>query len=304
MRAAAILGPGCSSKLLKPFQKIASGETADPTDWQAGLPATSNEADAVVVFGGDGTIHRNLAHLVKLALPVLIVPAGSGNDFARALGFRSARDSLNAWRNFCAGKKNFRAIDLGVITPCDRGAELATAANRSSLPPHYFCTVAGVGLDAEVARRAQALPRWLRGSGGYALTLMPLLFRFAPLPMKILTQANGGWKIRSDQPLLLAAFANAAAYGGGMQIAPHAKLDDGQLDVCLIRGMNPFKAACLFPTVYFGRHLKIQGVEFFQSANARLETEPPLDVYADGEHVCQTPAEIGIRPAALRVITP
>lgn len=303
MRASAIFGPGCSSNLLKAFRKIASGQTADQAVWQTGLPATSDEADAILLFGGDGTIHRNLAGLVNLGLPLLIVPAGSGNDFARALGFRSARHSLNAWRNFCSGRKNFRTVDLAVIAPCD-AATGVSPANRSSLSPHYFCTVAGVGLDAEVARRAQALPRWLRGCGGYAFTLMPLLFRFAPLPMKMLTRANGGWKIQSDRPLLLAAFANAAAYGGGMKIAPHAKLDDGQLDVCLIHGMNPFKATCLFPTVYFGHHLKIRGVEYFQTSNARLETERPLDVYADGEYVCQTPVEIGVQPAALRVITP
>ena len=304
MRASVIFAPGCSSKLLKPFQKVASEQITDHTDWQDGLPATSEEADAVLLVGGDGTIHRNLAQLVKLALPVLIVPAGSGNDFARALGLRSVRHSLNAWHNFCDGGKNLRTIDLGVISPCEEAAQAAPAANRNSLFPHYFCTVAGVGLDAEVARRAQVLPRWLRGSGGYALTLMPLLFRFPPLAVKILTQTNGGWKLHSNRPLLLAAFANATAYGGGMQIAPHAKLDDGQLDVCLVRGMNPFKAAFLFPTVYFGHHLKIRGVEYFQISNARLETERPLDVYADGEYVCQTPVEIGVQPAALRVITP
>ena len=88
MRAAAILGLGCSPKNLKPFQ------TNETIDWRIGIPAARDQGDVVLLFGGDGTIHRHLSQLVKLGLPVLIVPAGSGNDFARALGLRRGRDSL------------------------------------------------------------------------------------------------------------------------------------------------------------------------------------------------------------------
>jgi diacylglycerol kinase (ATP) len=109
---------------------------------------------------------------------------------------------------------------------------------------------------------------------------------------------------RSDQPTILAAFANTSTYGGGMKIAPHAQMDDGQLDVCVIGGIDPFKLACLFPTVYFGRHLNIRGIEYFQAARLRVETESPLDVYADGEFVCRTPVEVGLKPGALKVLTP
>src|ERR1035441_6634263 len=109
MRAAAILGLGTSQADLQPFQ---SGLT---TAWTEGLPAAASDADAVVIFGGDGTIHRHLPALVRLQLPVLVVPAGSGNDFARALKLRSAQDSLRIWRDFESGKVPARAIDLGVI---------------------------------------------------------------------------------------------------------------------------------------------------------------------------------------------
>ena len=70
--------------------------------------------------------------------------------------------------------------------------------------------------------------------------------------------------MRSNQPTILAAFANTSTYGGGMKIAPHAQMDDGHLDVCVIGGMDPFKLACMFPTVYFGRHLRIREVDYFQ----------------------------------------
>ena len=302
MRASAILGLGCSSKDLKRFQ-------SEPgVEWRMGMPASRDEADVILLFGGDGTVHRHLGQLVRLGLPVLVVAAGSGNDFARALGLRRVRDSLAAWKKFCGEAVNLRCIDLGVISAFDRTGEAPVPHNH-----RYFCCVAGVGLDGEVSRRANRLPRWLRGHGGYVLSLVPTIVTFAPLPVKILSSvddpAKGGdenirWTTRSDQPTLLAAFANTPLYGGGMKIAPQAKMDDGLLDVCVVGGMDPFKLFCMFPTVYFGRHLKIREVEYFQSGRVRVETEHPVDVYADGEYVCRTPVEVGVERGAFRVVTP
>ena len=300
MRAAAILGLGCSAKDLKPFQQDKTVE------WRMGMPASHDQADVILVFGGDGTVHRHLGPLVRLGLPVLVVPAGSGNDFARALGLGRVRDALAAWQRFCGGTGNVRAIDLGLISPLNQDS-----ARDSGLGTRYFCCVAGVGLDGEVARRANRLPRWLRGHGGYAVTVIPTIFRFAPLPMKILTVESSsedkapsqGWTTRSDQPTLLVAFANAPAYGGGMKIAPQAKMDDGLLDICVVGGVDPFKLFCMFPSVYYGRHLKIREVEYFQAGRVRVETEHPLDIYADGEYVCRTPVEVAVQRSALKVVT-
>ena len=89
-----------------------------------------------------------------------------------------------------------------------------------------------------------------------------------------------------------------------MKIAPQAKMDDGLLDVCVVGDVDSFKLFCMFPTVYSGRHLSIREVEYFQAVRARVETEHPLDVYADGEFVCQTPVEVGVHLAALTIVTP
>jgi diacylglycerol kinase (ATP) len=121
--------------------------------------------------------------------------------------------------------------------------------------------------------------------------------------MKILApDANDSWATRSDQPTILAAFANTPLYGGGMKIAPQAKMDDGLLDICVVGAVDPFKLFCLFPTIYTGRHLNIRQVDYFHSPRVRVETEHPLDVYADGEYICQTPVEIAIHPAALKIV--
>jgi diacylglycerol kinase (ATP) len=339
MRVAAILGLGCSLKNLRPFQfdQVPANGCAENIEWRMCMPASGDDADVILLFGGDGTIHRHLGQLVKLGLPVLVVPAGSGNDFARALGLRRVHDSLAAWRKFCCGaaddgvnvgvniRANVRAIDLGVIRPLDAEtpSPLADPTRNSEHGTRYFCCVAGVGLDGEVAARANRLPRWLRGHGGYVLSLAPSIFTFAPLPTKILTSAQVPaenplessppvvcpanrerpvWTTRSDRPSILAAFANTPLYGGGMKIAPRAKMDDGLLDVCIVGAVSRLRLLRLFPSVYSGNHLNVPEVEYFQTCRVRVETEHPLDVYADGEYVCQTPVELGIQRGALRVI--
>src|SRR5271169_1033832 len=119
MRAAVIFALGSHEKELKPFQDNSQ------VSWVIGLPASSSDADAILVFGGDGTVHRHLGELVRLQLPVLVVPCGSGNDFARALKLNSRKDSVAAWRQFASGAGKVRTIDLGVING------------------HYFCCVGG-----------------------------------------------------------------------------------------------------------------------------------------------------------------
>ena len=277
MRAAAIVGPGNMSKAMAQFQRLTGAE------WTSLL----EQADVAVIFGGDGTIHRHLAELVELETPLLVVPCGSGNDFARALGINSVRDSAHAFRQFASDTSNVHTIDLGLI--CD----------LKSANPYYFCSVAGVGIDANIAARANRLPQWLRRRGGYALSAPPEFIRFAPLPMKVSLNGTSA----APQPTILAAVANAPAFGGGMKIAPHANLSDGKLDLCVVRGMNVFKLFCLFPTVYFGRHLGFKEVEYSQTDSVHIETESPLDVYADGEFVCKTPVTFGIARGALKVLT-
>lgn len=279
MRAAAILGPGNLARPMIAFQR------ATQVQWTSLI----EQADVAVIFGGDGTVHRHLATLVEIEIPVLVVPCGSGNDFARTLGIRNVRDAIAAMRHFEAHGKT-RAIDLGVIRPFTVGA---AAAQHT-----YFCCVAGVGLDSVINRSANGLPRWLRGHGGYALCASREFVRFAPFPMKV--PPNGTQA--AFRPTLLAAVANAPTYGGGMKIAPQAKLDDGKLDLCVVRSMNPFKLFCLFPTVYFGRHLGFKEIEYSQIPTVGIETEFPFDVYADGEYICQTPVEFSVARNALKVV--
>jgi diacylglycerol kinase (ATP) len=294
MNAAVILGPGNVSKALAAFQRAAHAQ------WTSLI----EQADAVVIFGGDGTIHRNLPMLVNLGVPLMVVPCGSGNDFARSLGLKHPDDSLSAWQKFASGAGNVRSIDLGMIqsVPADGDAPAETGTtNMDDRPHYYFCCSGSVGLDVEIVRRANKLPSWVRARGGYGLSAPGEFFRFQPFPMKVCPNGNSG---ESFRPTLLAAVANAPTYGGGVKIAPQAKLDDGKLDLCVVRAMDKFKLFCLFPTAYFGRHLVSKDVEYKQTDRVSIETELPVDVYADGEYVCKTPVEFNVAREALQVIVP
>jgi diacylglycerol kinase (ATP) len=282
MRAGAILGTGKIARAVDKFQRHARVE------WTSLL----EQADIAVLFGGDGTIHRHLNTLVELDLPLLVVPCGSGNDFARALNLRRVGDALGAWAKFLETGENVRSVDLGTI-------ELSDGCSEAS-ESKYFSSIAGVGLDSEIAKRANSLPGWLRSNGGYALSAPREFLHFPPFSMRF--ALNG--TLAAFQPSLLAAVANAPSYGGGMKIAPRACLDDGKLDVCIVRAMDKFKLFCLFPTVYFGRHLDFREVEYLQAPAVKIETEHPLDIYADGEYAGQTPVEFGVAPRALKVIVP
>jgi len=235
---------------------------------------------------------------------VLVVPHGSGNDFARALGLRGTASAVAAWQQFVSGRGSVRQIDLGVITPSDAGGAPAPHA-----PDHgrYFCCIGGVGLDAEVARLANQLPRALRRRGGYLLSLLPALLGFQPRAVRVQVgrgDPSSAWDTRHDGPAMVVAFANTPTYGGGILIAPHARLDDGKLEICVVEAMAKSRLLRLFPSVFSGRHLNLPEVRYFQADRLRIETDKPTEVYADGEYVCPTPVDITVKQAVLKVIVP
>jgi diacylglycerol kinase (ATP) len=287
VRAVTILGPDVSAESLARF----SGPDCQIIGHKRGEPLPS--ADAAIILGGDGTVHHYLPDLSRMKIPVLVVPRGSGNDFARALGIRTDRNALAAWKHFLA-TGHFREIDLGIIAPL----------GDVSLSVRLFCNVGGAGLDSEANRRANALPRWLRGHGGYLLSVLAAIRSFRAQRFVIDMQQTTSLQKKIDEPGMMVAFANGPTYGGGMCIAPKANFADQQLDVCFIRQIGRGRLLRLVPQVFSGSHLRLSEVEYFKAARLRIETESPLDVYADGEFVCRTPVEVTVVPNGLRVIVP
>lgn len=287
MNAIALLHLGISPKAVQPFQKFSPGLQIK-TDLKC-----PGELNAVLVFGGDGTVHRYLPELHRYKIPTLVVPVGSGNDFARALGIRNVQIALQAWKHFCDGRKNIREIDLGAVR----------SGNKETL----FCCVAGAGLDAASNARANRMPMWLRRRGGYLLAALWSLAGARTASISVQSQeivpANAHLSQRGGLAWMV-ALGNAHRYGGGLKIVPEARLDDGLLDVCLVAKMSKLKLLCALPTVFWGGHVNLKEVDYFRSAGVRLESDPALAIYADGEPVCRTPAEFRVIGRALKVIIP
>lgn len=277
--ATALLHPDVSTKVVEQFRT--SGVTIQIRE---SLESITN-CSVALIFGGDGTVHRHLSALYQQKIPMMVVPAGSGNDFAKALGIQNVETALRAWNQFCAEGSNVREIDLGVV--------------RAGGKEILFCCVAGVGMDAEANARANRMPAWLKSRGGYVLAALQSLIAFKPVEMRV---SAGERKIQRQA--FFVAVGNAHRYGGGMKVTPQARPDDGLLDICMVSRMNKLKLLCWVPTIFFGGHLRLRQVEYFQAPEVRIDAARKLELYADGDYACRAPLEIGVIPRALRVIVP
>lgn len=286
MRPIALLGPNANENDVAPFASAARfaipiHSAIDP----------NSPPDVALVFGGDGTVHRHLKALVASGVPALIVPSGSGNDFARALGVQAKSNAMAAWRRFTETEQNVRVIDVGQI-----------ASDQGPATNNLFCCVGGAGIDSDVNRRANLLPRWLRANGGYAISVLGGALNFRPQRISVQFEEEDGKSGEISEPALMCAFANAQAYGHGMRIAPQARLDDGLLDLVFVRKASAARLLTVFPKVYFGAHLGLPEVVHRRVRKLHISSETPLDIYADGEFICRTPAEVRVRQKAMKVI--
>lgn len=125
----ALLGPYAKQDDIRPFElpgiNIFSGNDLDPTD----------QPDAALIFGGDGTVHRHLSGVALRQIPTLVVPLGSANDFAQSIGVGSVPQAIAAWKRFCAAGDNIRSIDLGTIEESD-----ASSGDSNSLSSEHSTT--------------------------------------------------------------------------------------------------------------------------------------------------------------------
>ncbi|WP_295010609.1 diacylglycerol kinase family protein [uncultured Microbacterium sp.] len=231
---------------------------------------------AIVVVGGDGTVSAILPRLVGASVPLVLVPAGTGNDLARALGL-PLHDPAGSALLALHGVP--RRIDVGEIV------------TEGRVVP--FLTVAALGFDAKVSDRTNRL-RWPRGAARYYLAILVELARLRPTRFRI---AIEGSPMR-DAPGTLIAVGNTTSYGGGMRIAPSAALDDGLLDVVHVGPLRRGTLMRLFPELLRGRHLARPEVTHQRVSEIVVEA-PDLVVYADGERIAEKQCAIRVRPGAL-----
>ena len=228
----------------------------------------------VAACGGDGTVHEVINGLANSDAVLGVVPCGRGNDLARALGL--SRDVKDVVNTLVHGVD--RAIDLGKVS--DR----------------FFATVASLGFDTAVAQRMRSRPSRLGGTASYCLAVLQTLFGYRS-PLVRLQGDFGIFKGR----ILLAATANAPFYGSGVKIAPDAIVDDGVLDVCIVADVSRWTVLRMFLRAYSGAHVGHSAVRIVQTRALQIESDDPLWIFADGEPMCEVPAEIEVVPGALKV---
>jgi len=175
-------------------------------------------------------------------------------------------------------------------------------AEREAARTVFFGAIAGTGLDAAVNRRTLKQSRWLRAHGGYVVALLQVLGGFRPPHITLSVEVDGRWETRVDQPGFLIAAGNGPQYGHGMRLTHEARMDDGLLELCFVRTLSKPRLLRLFRAVYSGAHIGMKEVEYFRAARVRIQTDPVAEVFADGEYICRSPVEIGVRRNALRVI--
>ncbi|MFJ7244137.1 diacylglycerol kinase [Kitasatospora sp. NPDC098652] len=244
--------------------------------------AAAGGADAVAVVGGDGMVNLALQALADTAVPLGVIPAGTGNDHAREYGLPIG-DPEAAAEVIAAGRT--RTVDLGRITGPDGAVR-------------WYGSVLASGFDSLVSDRANRL-RWPRGRMRYNLAILAEFANLKPLPFRI-TLADG---TVIERDLTLAAVGNTRSYGGGMLICPAALPDDGLLDVTLVDAMPRLRIARFFPTLFKGTHTTHPEVTTLRTESLRIES-PGITAYADGEFITALPVDVTVRREALRLLVP
>lgn len=238
--------------------------------------ALDEGCDLVVAIGGDGTMNEVAAALVGTDAALGLVPCGSGNGLGRHLGIPGP--GKGAFRTLLEGKA--RAIDTGVADG------------------HPFFNVMGLGFDAEISARFNALTR--RGLPAYVRTTVAALRGYRPDNYKI--RADGR---ELDGTAFLLAVANSDQYGNDCRIAPGAQVDDGRLDLTIVRRLGWANALPLAVRLFAGRIDGASGVERARAARYVIERAGPGLLHVDGEvRPCGRVVEVAVRPASLRVLTP
>ncbi|MBM4235250.1 MAG: diacylglycerol kinase family lipid kinase [Firmicutes bacterium] len=240
--------------------------------------AVKEGAELVVAVGGDGTLFEVVNGINPDQTVFAVIPLGTGNGFRRSCAlpghWQAALLGLGSWQP--------RRIDLGMINGT------------------YFLNVAGIGFDAAVAEMASEKYKIIKGYTAYVVAFFDELTHFDHFNTRIKCDQ---WEI--DQPdTLLVLVANGSYYGGGFTIAPQAEIDDGQLDLIIIRKLNNPETTLLAFQAMVGKHLDHSAVITTKIDRFTVEADHQVPMHIDGEVIGKLPVEIGIKPGALQIIAP
>jgi diacylglycerol kinase (ATP) len=218
------------------------------------------DCSGVIAVGGDGLMHIILQILVPAQIPLALIPAGTGNDFVRTLGWDL--EDVDIELNKIITTKPV-AVDLGLVDG------------------EWFGAILSTGFDSIVNEKANTM-QWPKGPMKYNAAIAIELPRFKPRHYEITLDD----RTISTEAMLIAV-ANGRSYGGGMLVCPNAQINDGLFDVMVLHPVSKIEFMKVFPRVFAGKHVSHPAVEIVRSKNVSIESKAVA--YADGERIGQLP---------------
>lgn len=250
--------------------------------------AISHGAELIVVVGGDGTIHEVVNgfadgnQLINPSCQLGIVSSGTAQDTARGFGI-PATTALQI-EAVCGTREHL--VDIGRTSFID---------SQGKVNEQLFLNECQQGIAAVVVQRFQAHHKWMGGFLGFGITAVATAARHREQIMSV--EIDG--KVVVTDPLLGVVVANGAYAGGGMHFAPRSKVDDSLFDVVLIHKQSVPSRLVNFPRIYFGTHVNLSWISYFQGRSIKVTSQEHVPVEADGEFLGHLPCSIDILPAAL-----
>jgi diacylglycerol kinase (ATP) len=216
--------------------------------------------DGVIAVGGDGLLHIVLQIVVPAQIPFTVIPAGTGNDFVRTLGW--SLHEIDAQLQTVTSNKP-SPIDLGLVDG------------------EWFGAILSTGFDSIVNEKANQM-HWPKGPMKYNAAIAIELPRFKPRHYEITLDD----RTISTEAMLIAV-SNGRSYGGGMLVCPNASITDGLFDVMVLHPISKLEFVKVFPRVFAGTHISHPAVEIVRSKSVRIEAK--AIAYSDGERIGQLP---------------
>jgi len=254
---------------LETISGIGQGTFAARNAVQAGF-------DTVVSVGGDGLTNEIANGIIGSDVRLGVIPCGEGNDFPKMLGV-SEQNVAEA----------FKVISEGYTKTMDVGF-----ANG-----RYFLNVMGIGIDGEIGELKARAPKIFHGYYAYLYATFPAILFFKPKKVKI----NLDGKIISET-VSLVTIGNGKFSGGAFQLTPDAEIDDGFLDVCVVRHTSKLKMLRDFPGVISGQHIFLPYVKMFKAKTVEVSSKNAMTAHLDGEIMKSDNFNIKIIPKKLNVL--
>jgi diacylglycerol kinase (ATP) len=220
----------------------------------------SRNYEGILSIGGDGLAHLVLQVAVPRSIPFAVIPAGTGNDIVRALGW-----SLNELDGY------LDAILSTTAQPIDLG----------NVDSEWFAAILSTGFDSVVNERANTL-KWPKGPQRYNAAIALELPKFVPIEYEITMDS-----MTITTEAMLIAVGNGRSYGGGMFVCPHAQMNDGLFDVMILEPVSKIEFLKVFPKVFSGSHISHPAVKTYRTQKISISADAVA--YADGERIGRAP---------------